>query len=202
MNPFSLPSPDAVRAATKSQQLVRTPASFAPLPDPAVLPLGADGRCVVLPYPSPALSPNARGHWSKRSRAAKAYRRECWVLALAAFGAGKVRVAAEGPIRLHIDFFPPDARARDDDNAIASFKAGRDGIADALKADDSRFVTSHLFHRACDPAQRGWVVVTLLSFAAPSGALILGAVPFGAPAGARSRSGRKAAGEDQAGGCS
>ncbi len=29
--------------------------------------------------------------------------------------------------------------AGDDDNVIAAFKAGRDGLADALRIDDSRF---------------------------------------------------------------
>jgi len=43
-------------------------------------------------------------------------------------------------IALWLDFFPPDRRARDDDNIIASFKAGRDGLALALGIDDKRFV--------------------------------------------------------------
>ena len=33
-----------------------------------------------------------------------------------------------------------DRRARDDDNIIASFKAGRDGMAQALGIDDKRFI--------------------------------------------------------------
>jgi crossover junction endodeoxyribonuclease RusA len=114
----------------------------------------AAGQRVILPFPPADLNPNARGHWSKKSRAAKTYRRECWVLALAA----KLTAPKDGPIRLHLDFFPPDRQSRDDDNAIASFKAGRDGIADALKADDSRFVTSHSWHT--EP--RSCVVVTFL----------------------------------------
>ena len=46
----------------------------------------------------------------------------------------------EGRLHLWIDFYPPDRRARDDDNMIASFKSGRDGIADALGIDDKRFI--------------------------------------------------------------
>lgn len=42
-------------------------------------------------------------------------------------------------IGLWVDFYPPDRRHRDDDNLIASFKAGRDGIALALGIDDKRF---------------------------------------------------------------
>lgn len=93
-----------------------------------------------LPWPPKELSPNARVHWSKRSKAAKAYRFECGLIA---------RVAGIKPpdserIALWIDFFPPDKRQRDDDNLLAAFKAGRDGIADALGINDKRFV-SHPF---------------------------------------------------------
>ena len=91
---------------------------------------------VDLPWPSPALSPNARGHWSKRAKAAKAYRLECYLLAMAA-GV----IAPEGKIRFVIEFFPPSRRAFDDDNLLARMKSGRDGIADALGVDDRRFVT-------------------------------------------------------------
>ena len=36
-------------------------------------------------------------------------------------------------------FHPPDKRKRDWDNMIASVKAGLDGLADALKVDDSKW---------------------------------------------------------------
>jgi crossover junction endodeoxyribonuclease RusA len=42
-------------------------------------------------------------------------------------------------IAMWLDFYPPDRRARDDDNIIASFKHGRDGVALALGIDDKRF---------------------------------------------------------------
>lgn len=91
---------------------------------------------VELPWPPKALSPNARVHWSVRSKAAKAYRRQCHLLTLEA---GIRGVDWEGDIHLWIDFFPPDRRNRDDDNLIAAFKSGRDGIADAMSVDDKRF---------------------------------------------------------------
>lgn len=91
---------------------------------------------VVLPWPSRALSPNARGHWSQRSRAAKAYRMQCFLFAKKAG-----LVAPAGRILLQLEFLPPNARRRDDDNLLASFKAGRDGLADALGIDDSLFVS-------------------------------------------------------------
>lgn len=91
---------------------------------------------ILLPWPASALSPNARGHWSRRSRAAKAYRMQCFLFAKKAGLA-----APAGRILLQLEFLPPTARRRDDDNLLASFKAGRDGLADALGIDDSLFVS-------------------------------------------------------------
>lgn len=126
--------------------------------DDIALPASADvlGR-VICPYPPAILNPNGRAHWSKRSPVAKAYRQECWALALAA-GLHMLVVPA-GPIRVRLDFFPPDHVRRDDDNAVAAFKAGRDGIADAMKVDDSRFATVAHFH----PEPRACVVVSILA---------------------------------------
>lgn len=36
-------------------------------------------------------------------------------------------------------FVPPDRRARDIDNLVASMKSGLDGLADVLQVDDSRW---------------------------------------------------------------
>ncbi len=90
---------------------------------------------VTLPWPPKDLSPNARVHWSKKSKAAKAYRAACWALCREA----GLTVDWEGAIHAWIDFFPPDRRHRDDDNMIAAFKSGRDGLANALGVDDKRF---------------------------------------------------------------
>lgn len=87
-------------------------------------------------WPQRVLSPNSRCHWAVKAKSAKAYRYECFVLASIA----KVRVDWEGPIELHISFRPPNNRVRDLDNCIASIKNGLDGLADALRVDDSRFV--------------------------------------------------------------
>lgn len=91
---------------------------------------------VSLPWPPKDLSPNARVHWLKKSKSAKAYRKACWALCKEA----KITAPKDGPIHLWIDFYPPDRRKRDDDNMIANFKSGRDGIADALGVDDNRFI--------------------------------------------------------------
>lgn len=91
---------------------------------------------ILLPWPAKALSPNARGHWSQKSRAAKSYRMQCFLFAKKAG-----LVAPTGRILLQLEFLPPTSRRRDDDNLLASFKAGRDGLADALGIDDSLFVS-------------------------------------------------------------
>lgn len=94
---------------------------------------------VVLPWPSPALSPNARVHHMALFRAKKAYRHACGMQAIAQ---GARAIKAER-IKVHITFYRPDRRAYDKDNLIARFKAGQDGLADVLKVDDSRWDVTH-----------------------------------------------------------
>jgi crossover junction endodeoxyribonuclease RusA len=91
---------------------------------------------LTYPWPDKALSPNARLHWSKVSKHKKAQRKAAYVLTLAT---GIRSIAWEGDIHLWIDFYPPDRRARDQDNMLASCKGLLDGLADALGVDDKRF---------------------------------------------------------------
>jgi len=112
---------------------------------------------IVLPWPPSVLSPNARAHWSKKSRAAKSYRRDCYLLTRAA----GVVAPDSARISLIIEFCPPDRRHRDDDNMNAAFKSGRDGIADALGINDSRFVTTV---SVGEPVRGGAVIVKVLPF--------------------------------------
>lgn len=90
---------------------------------------------ITFGWPSKHLSPNARVHWAVRSKKAKEYRAACYVNALAA----KPLIDWDGDIHLWIDYYPPDRRARDQDNMISSSKALFDGLADALKVNDKRF---------------------------------------------------------------
>jgi len=96
---------------------------------------------VILPWPPKDLSPNARAHWRAKAPVTAAYKRACWALAVEAGLRAPEDVDSDSQ-RLHLwlEFYPPDRRARDDDNMIASFKAGRDGLAQALGVDDKRFV--------------------------------------------------------------
>jgi len=108
---------------------------------------------IILPWPSPDLSPNARGHWGKRMRATKEARGLAFVCARKAGWNPSLSKTwdANAYIALHIDAFPPDRRRRDDDNMSARCKAYRDGIADALRVNDSRFRDSLTLHDNTKP---------------------------------------------------
>ena len=96
-------------------------------------------RELILPWPPRELHPNARVHWGKRAKFAKIERLgAAYLTMMAGWPAEKL---PEGRLHLWIDFYPPDRRKRDDDGLLASMKAARDGIADALGVDDSRFVS-------------------------------------------------------------
>lgn len=96
-------------------------------------------RELILPWPPRELHPNARVHWSKRAKQTKIERKAAAYLAMMAGWASEA--LPEGRLHLWIDFYPPDRRKRDDDGLMASMKAARDGIADAMGIDDSRFVS-------------------------------------------------------------
>lgn len=92
---------------------------------------------VVLPWPSAALSPNARhGHWASRARAVKQARVDAQMCAREQRFGG---VPDDGPILLTLTFCPPDNRRRDLDGLLSRAKAALDGLADALGVDDRRF---------------------------------------------------------------
>lgn len=101
------------------------------------------GPWLTLPWPPAVCSPNARVHWTVRARAVKAYRRECWALAKQA-GVCKPR---DNNAVVTVEFCVPDGRRRDDDNIIAAFKSGRDGLADAMGIDDSQFTFAYRINR-------------------------------------------------------
>lgn len=114
---------------------------------------------VLLPWPPKVLSPNARTHWATRSRAAKNYRAQChWIAKRDGL------MAPAGRLLLVIEFMPPNRARRDDDNLIAAFKSGRDGLADALRVDDSLFVTQCMLSDEVHPG--GAVRVTFKPYQA------------------------------------
>jgi len=98
---------------------------------------------IVMPWPPKELSPNWRGHWARKAKAAKLYRMACRLAVLKSLSQDQVQQARQwGQLELSLNFYPRDRRKRDDDNLIASFKSGRDGIADALGVDDANFLTT------------------------------------------------------------
>ena len=116
---------------------------------------------IDLPWPPRELSPNARVHWAKKSTVARRYRRICWSLTLQAMNtAGMTGSSISGPVNFGLEFYPPSRRRMDDDNLVASFKAGRDGISDALQLADSNFrLTIQVMHD--EPVKGGLVRVEI-----------------------------------------
>src|SRR5690606_21666148 len=90
---------------------------------------------VDLPWPSRDLHPNARVHWARRARAAKAAREEAGWTARAA-GIGKIPASA---LLVRAIFTPPDKRLRDLDGMLSNIKPYFDGIADVIGVDDSKW---------------------------------------------------------------
>lgn len=94
---------------------------------------------ITLPLPDRLLSPNTKAHWAIKSKATKLARRRA---KLATIDQLAQPSAPDQPFYSYtLAFFYSQNRNRDDDNAAASCKAYRDGIADALRIDDS---TLHL----------------------------------------------------------
>ncbi|MCC6851038.1 MAG: endonuclease [Rubrivivax sp.] len=99
---------------------------------------------ITLPWPPRSLSPNSRhGHWATLARAKRSYRAAC---ARSARLQGVGATHAE-QIALSLVFVPPDRRARDLDNCIASMKSGLDGLADVICVDDSRWTLTAMLDR-------------------------------------------------------
>lgn len=97
---------------------------------------------IELPWPPKALWPNGRAHYMDKARKTKMARTLAWGLTAQTLGA-KLRTYApgDGDIPLKVQLQPPARRGPlpDEDNAMASLKAYRDGIASALGVNDKRF---------------------------------------------------------------
>lgn len=115
---------------------------------------------ITLPWPDRRLNPNARMHFRALAAVKKQARTDAHILATVAIplSAKRAIAAGDGKIPIEVRFYPPDNRHRDDDNAIASFKAARDGIADSIGVDDRRF---RPVYRFMDPDKPGRVEVEI-----------------------------------------
>ena len=107
---------------------------------------------INLPWPSSALSSNARGHWRIKANANKVARSAAWALAREA----KINKPMPDAM-LVFTIYPPDNRRRDIQNMPHMLKAYIDGIADAMGCDDHGFEVD--FPPRFAEAKKGGVVV-------------------------------------------
>jgi len=108
---------------------------------------------IELPWPTSDLSGHQDGRWRRKAPIVAKHR--AW--AKAATLAAKIGVPATGDIRVIVTFYPPNRRG-DRVNFPNRMKPYFDGIADALKVNDSRFLPSYQF---AEPVAVGKVVVVL-----------------------------------------
>ena len=109
---------------------------------------------IELPWPPALLNGNQRRDWYKVAPVVKQHRE--WAR-LATLAAGAVEVPAAGDIRVIATFYPPHRRG-DRVSYPSLLKPYWDGIADALKVNDSRFLPSFIF---AEPVKDARVVVVV-----------------------------------------
>jgi crossover junction endodeoxyribonuclease RusA len=117
--------------------------------------------------PPRVLSPNrGRTHWAAIHRAKKAYGEMVFHLAKQAIRRGELVLPDTDLIGLRLTCSPRASGSQpDDDNVMASFKAGRDALALAFGIDDKRF--RYLMVRFDEPSQVGWIKVELEPLTSP-----------------------------------
>jgi crossover junction endodeoxyribonuclease RusA len=108
---------------------------------------------IELPWPPASLSGHSDKHFWRMRPIIKKHREWAKDATLAA----RPDVPASGDIRAIVAFYPPDRRG-DRVNFPNRIKPYWDGIADALKVNDSRFLPSYLFG---EPVKDGRVTFVL-----------------------------------------
>lgn len=109
---------------------------------------------IELPWPSSDLSGHQDGRWRRKAPIVAKHR--AWAKA-ATLAAKVIAPEGKGDIRIIVAFYPPDRRS-DRVNFPNRMKPYFDGIADALKVNDSRFLPAYQFG---EPVTGGKVVVVL-----------------------------------------
>ena len=114
---------------------------------------------IDLPWSTPPLSLNDRGHWAPRARAIKDVRETGRLLAKAA------QLEPCERIRVELHYQPRVRRGRDNENLVATAKPLIDGLTDAgvIPDDTDEYVerTMPTIHPTSDTG-RMWLVVTVL----------------------------------------
>ena len=110
---------------------------------------------VRLPWMPKVLSPNARVTIFQKAKAFKVYKNRVFRLAKDILKDCTLLrhyhpLYNHGRVHIGITFYPPAHYHYDEDNMVASFKAGCDGIRDVVGVDD------HWFHYIPDVGQ--WIV--------------------------------------------
>lgn len=95
---------------------------------------------ITVPLPAKSLNPNARPHWSQKSRDAKFHRSVAKMEACKALVKYDKKPLWKQAV-VSCEAFYPTSRERDGDNFIASMKSTFDGLADAgIIENDSGFI--------------------------------------------------------------
>jgi hypothetical protein len=108
---------------------------------------------IELPFPPASLSGHNKGHWHARSGIVAKHRKWAALATIAAHA----RAPERGDIPVSVTFYPPDRRG-DRVNFPNRMKPYFDGIADALKVNDNRFLPA--FHFA-EPVKVGKVAILI-----------------------------------------
>jgi len=112
---------------------------------------------IELPFPAKILWPNGRGHHMAKHRAAKKHRE--WARLAVLADDGRPFFSPSDFIQLIITLYPKTRNAIDRDNALAAMKAYQDGISDAIRVNDSHFLTPRL--QFGEPVKNGKVVIEI-----------------------------------------
>jgi hypothetical protein len=99
---------------------------------------------IELPFPPASLSGHNKGHWHAKSPIVAKHRKWASMATVAA----AATVPEQGDIRVSVTFYPPDRRG-DRVNFPNRMKPYWDGIADALKTNDARFLPAYHFAEPC-----------------------------------------------------
>lgn len=112
---------------------------------------------ISLPWPDTILSPNTTAHWAVKAKAKKEYKR---IAAMRTYQANQYGFnQIEGQVDVQFHFYPPRTGKYDEDNLIARMKSGIDGIAQAIKTDDSNFHFKEI--QIHDPVAGGLVIANV-----------------------------------------
>ena len=112
---------------------------------------------IELPFPPASLSGHNTGHWRSKSGIVAKHREWARLATLASAPPCFHSIERMGDIRLSITFYPPNRRG-DRTNYPNRMKAYFDGIADALKVNDRRFVPSYHF---AEPVKNARVTILI-----------------------------------------